>query len=112
MDTPPRTLAASQTERRRSPRYSFDLAFEIEWGSAVIQGRVSDISADGLRVALADPLWVGASFVGRLMLDTPLRVECVVRRVEPGHGMGVTFSLPGGEDYDRYSALLENLVKK
>ncbi len=112
MEQPPRTLAASQTDRRRSPRYAFEVALEIEWGSAVLQCRVSDISAEGLQVVLADPLWVGASFAANLVLDAPLRLVCVVRRVEPGKGMGVTIEVPDEEDRKRLAALLETLAKK
>ncbi len=112
MGPPPRTLAATQSERRRTPRYAFEAVLEIEWGSIVLQGRVCDISAGGLQVALADPLWVGASFAANLLLDAPLRLLCVVRRVEPGKGMGMTIEVPDEGDGGRLSALLEALAKK
>lgn len=112
MEPPPRTLASTQSERRRTPRYTFEADLEIEWGSTVLRGRVSDISAGGLQVALADPLWVGASFAAKLLLDAPLRLLCVVRRVEPGKGMGVTIEVPDEGDRGRLSALLEALARK
>src|SRR5437899_7721541 len=80
--------SATQTERRRSTRYPFGAVLEMEWGSAVIRGSVIDISAEGMRIEIADPLWVGARFSAVLALEPPLRMECVVRRVEPGGGMG------------------------
>ncbi len=112
MEPRPRTLAATQSNRRRSPRYTFEASLDIEWGSIVLQGRVCDISAEGLQVALADPLWVGASFAANLRLDDPLRLLCVVRRVEPGKGMGMTIEVPVEGDRSRLSGLLEALAKK
>ncbi len=112
MEPPARTIIATPTDRRRSPRYAFDAPLEIEWGSALLQARASDISAEGLRIALDDPLWIGASFAARLALDAPLRLLCVVRRVEPGKGMGTTIEVPGEGDRGRLSELLEALAKK
>lgn len=112
MEPPPRTLPATQSNRRRTPRYTFEAALEIEWGSIVLQGRVCDISTEGLQVALADPLWIGASFAANLLLDAPLRLLCVVRRVEPGKSMGVTIEVPEEGDRGRLSALLEALAGK
>jgi len=37
-----------------------------------------------------DPLWLGAGFTARLTLDRPVKLNCFVKRVEPGHGMGVS----------------------
>jgi hypothetical protein len=78
----------------------------------MLQGRVCDISAEGMLVESPDPLWVGASFSARLVLDQRLRVDCVLRRVEPGRGMGVTFVVPGEECRARVTALLETLTQK
>jgi len=76
--------SATQTERRRSTRYPFGAVLKMEWGSAVIRGSVIDISAEGMRIEIADPLWVGARFSAVLALEPPLRMECVVRRGEWG----------------------------
>ncbi len=78
----------------------------MEWGSETLRGQVRDISAGGLFVSVPDPLWIGARFAARLVLDEPLRVECSVRRIEPGLGMGVTFVVPEGENASRVSSLL------
>jgi len=104
--------SATQTERRRSTRYPFGAVLEMEWGSAVIRGSVIDISAEGMRIEIADPLWVGARFSAVLALEPPLRMECVVRRVEPGRGMGVSLVTPEAEDRVRLAALLDPLGKK
>ena len=112
MDKSAGPLAASGSERRRTPRYPFDGVLRIEWGSAVLEGRVRDISVEGMQVEIADPLWVGASFSGELALDTPLRVDCVVRRVEPGRAMGVSLVVPGEAERARLESLLASLAQK
>ena len=104
--------SATQIERRRSTRHPFGAVLEMEWGSAVLRGRVLDISAEGMRIEIADPLWVGARFSAMLELEPPLRMECVVRRVEPGRGMGVSLVTPEAEDRVRLAALLDALGKK
>ena len=112
MDEPAGTLAAARSERRRSPRYPFEGVLTIEWGSALLEGVVRDISAEGMRVETPDPLWLGASFAAELALDTPLRVDCVVRRVEPGQGMGVALIVPEEADRARLEVLLATLAQK
>ena len=79
------------SERRRFPRYGFQTDAEIEWGSSTLKAMVSDLSVGGMFVVAANPLWVGATFSARLFLGEPLAVNCVVRRVLPGRGMGVEF---------------------
>jgi hypothetical protein len=112
MPTEPGSGSAAQIERRKSPRYPFDAVVELEWGSAKLRGRVSDISAEGMRIEIGDPLWLGAGFWAQVALDPPLRLECVVRRIEPGRSMGVSFGVPGEESRAQLAALLETLAKK
>jgi PilZ domain len=95
-------------ERRWAPRYSFRTDLEIEWGSALLRGSTRDISSNGMFIESPDPLWVGAGFTARLGLDQPVRVDCFVKRVEPGLGMGVTVSVPQ-EQQQRYRELLSSL---
>ncbi len=111
MEKPEGPLSAPRPQRRRHPRYPFDGVLRIEWGSAVLEARVRDISAGGMRVDLADPLWVGAGFSAELVLETPLRVECVVRRVEPGRGMGVSLAVPNEADRAQVEVLLARLAQ-
>jgi hypothetical protein len=106
MEKPQGPFAGSGAKQRRSPRYSFDVGLRIEWGSAWLEGRVRDISVGGMQVEVASPLWVGASFMAELALDTPLRVDCVVRRVIPGRAMGVSLVVPNEADRARFEALL------
>jgi len=99
---------ARRLERRWAPRYSFRTGLEIEWGSALLHASTRDVSASGMFIESADPLWVGAGFSANLQLEQPLRVDCRVRRVEPGHGMGVSVSLPQ-EQQQCYQELLNKL---
>jgi hypothetical protein len=101
--------AARRLERRWAPRYSFRADLEIEWGSAVIRGSTRDISANGMFIEAADPLWVGAGFSARLNLEQSVRVDCSVKRVEPGHGMGVSVALSESESQRLYHDLLSTL---
>src|SRR2546426_7756836 len=84
----------------------------MEWGSAVIRGSVIDISAEGMRIEIADPLWVGARFSAMLALEPPLRMECVVRRGEAGGGMGGFLGAPGGEGRAPPAGLLRAVGKE
>ena len=95
-------------ERRWAPRYVFRTALEIEWGSALLRASTRDVSASGMFIESADPLWVGAGFRASLELDRTVRVDCRVRRVEPGLGMGVSVSI-SDEQHQTYHDLLSRL---
>lgn len=99
---------ARRLERRWAPRYSFRAGLEIEWGSAVLRASTRDVSASGMFIESADPLWIGAGFSANLQLDRPVRVDCRVRRVVPGHGMGVSVSVTQ-EQQQTYLQLLSEL---
>ena len=81
----------STIERRRHPRYTCSTDLEIEWGSEILRASVSNISNSGMFISTADPLWMRAEFSARIPLQQPLVLDCVVRRIEPGRGMGVEF---------------------
>jgi hypothetical protein len=100
---------ARRPERRWAPRYSFRADLEIEWGSAVLRGSTRDISASGMFIEAADPLWVGAGFTARLTLDRPVRLDCFVKRIEPGRGMGVSVAVSESESQRLFEALLSSL---
>jgi hypothetical protein len=103
-DQPSRRL-----ERRWAPRYSFRADLEIEWGSAVLRGSTRDISSNGMFIEAVDPLWIGAGFSARLNLNRPVRLECFVKRIEPGRGMGVSVALAESESQQLYQDLLSSL---
>ena len=100
---------ARRFERRWAPRYSFRADLEIEWGSAVLRASTRDISANGMFIEAVDPLWIGAGFTARLNIQTPLLLDCSVKRIEPGHGMGVAVALSESEGQKIYHELLSSL---
>lgn len=103
-DQPSRRL-----ERRWAPRYSFRANLEIEWGSAILRGSTRDISSNGMFIEAPDTLWIGAGFTARLHLPQPVKLNCQVKRVEPGHGMGVSVALAESEK-KAYNDLLSSLT--
>jgi len=65
----------SGDERRRYPRYGFQADVDIEFEGKAFRAFLTDISADGMFVVAANPLWVGAEFVARLHIADPLRIK-------------------------------------
>jgi len=96
--------------RRRAPRYRYQTPLEIEWGSVWLKGQTRDISAGGMFIESEDILWVGAGFRARFAAERPVWLECSVKRVEPGRGMGVTISLPEEQGEQEFQALLAKLA--
>lgn len=105
-----RPVAFTGPNRRRSPRYSVDLAIEIEWGSATMYGRVRDLSLNGMRVELPDALWVGAQFSAKVLLEPPIAVDCTVRRAQPG-GMGLSFTPANDESRVVVESFISSLAR-
>ena len=105
-------LEVRRAERRRAPRFRYHAAVEIEWGSARLRARTRDVSAGGMFLESEDILWVGAGFRARLATESPLWMECSVRRVEPGTGMGVTVELREDESQREYAGLLAKLAAR
>jgi len=98
-----------RSERRWAPRYQFRADLEIEWGSAVLRGSTRDISSSGMFIESPDTLWVGAGFTARIVLDRPVQVDCFVKRIEPGRGMGVSVAVTEADNQKRYQDLLSLL---
>lgn len=101
--------SSRRSERRWAPRYQFRADLEIEWGSAVLRGSTRDISTNGMFIESADTLWVGAGFTARIVLDRPVQVDCFVKRVEPGRGMGVSVAVSEADNQKRYQELVSSL---
>ena len=97
-------------ERRWAPRYGFRTNLDIEWGSTVLRACTRDVSASGMFIESVDPLWVGAGFTAYLQLERTITVNCSVKRVEPGQGMGVAVSI---QDYhqETYHRLISELSR-
>ena len=100
-----------RSERRWAPRYDYRTDLEIEWGSAVLRARTRDISSNGMFIESTDPLWVGAGFTAHISADRPVKVDCFVKRVEPGLGMGVSVSV-AEEHRERFQTLLSQVSTK
>ena len=99
-------------ERRRNPRYRCSAPIEIEWGSQNLRLTASDISSSGMFVVTESPLWMRAEFTARILGDEPVQVACIVRRVEPGRGMGLEFVPPSATAQKALDALLWKLSGK
>jgi hypothetical protein len=108
--SPSRGTDKKTAERRQFGRRSFKGLLEIEWGSAIITGNVRDIGPQGLFVEMNPPLWVGATFSARLLVDPVLSLNCTVRRVEPKKGIAVGFELPEESGKLQLEALLATLT--
>ena len=104
-------LGSRRPERRAAPRYAFQAHLEIEWGSARLKARTRDISVSGMFIESEDVLWVGAGFRARLIGERPVWLECSVKRVEPGMGMGVTIAHPEEQSVAQYQELLAKLAQ-
>ena len=101
--------SSRRSDRRWAPRYSFRANLEIEWGSAVLRANTRDISSNGMFIESVDPLWIGAGFTAHLVLDRRVKVDCSVKRIEPGLGMGVSVTLSEKQNEQRYQDLLASL---
>jgi hypothetical protein len=104
--------SSRRLERRWSTRYSFRADLEIEWGSAVLRASTRDVSANGMFIESPDTLWIGAGFTARIKLDQPMKLDCFVKRIEPGRGMGVTVVVGESEYHQRYQHLLSSLSSR
>jgi hypothetical protein len=111
MTTEPPADAHVETERREFNRRKFVGTLEIEWGSSTLTGLVRDVGPKGMFIELMPPLWVGATFFARLVVDPPLQLNCTVRRVEPGTGFAITFELPEESGKAQLEKLLAQLPK-
>jgi hypothetical protein len=83
---------------------------EIEWGSARLRARTRDISENGMFIESEDVLWVGAGFRARLSTESPVWLDCSVKRVEPGRGMGVSIAVSQNQHQQHYQDLLSKLA--
>ena len=103
--------APDHSDRRQFNRRKFMGTLEIEWGSSMLVGVVRDIGPHGLFVLMTQPLWIGAAFSARLMLNPPLPLNCTVRRVEPGTGIGITFDMPDEHTKAQWQELFDKLPR-
>jgi hypothetical protein len=111
MTTQPLEDVTTKSERRHFQRKKFRGTLEMEWGAAVLTGEVRDIGPRGLFVEMTAPLWVGARFHARLILNPILVMDCIVARVEPGKGIAVVFELAEESGKEQLEALLLSLPR-
>jgi len=109
MNTQAVTGGFSGSERRQFHRKRLRANLEIEWGSATLNGMVRDIGPQGLFVEIKPPLWVGAAFLARLIVNPVMVLDCTVRRVEPGRGIAVSFAVTEESVKAQLMSLLEAL---
>ncbi len=101
----------SHSDLRRAPRYRYQANLEIEWGSARLKAHTRATSAPvECSSKPKDVLWVGAGFHARLATEKPCWLECSVKRVEPGLGMGITVELREDQSQRHYRDLLAKLA--
>jgi PilZ domain-containing protein len=94
-------------EHRASVRYEFSIRVEIDWRGWKVWGRVRNLSRTGLLIEVPPGMPIPEGpFQARLALHRPLPVECVVRRIAPGNGIGVSIEIPDEIAELRYAALL------
>lgn len=98
--------SGNANERRALPRYRFYAHLEMNLESKLRWGRVCSISGGGMFIETSECPAKNTRFRGRLALETPLPLECVVRRVLPGRGIGVSVSIANDAEKRRYDALL------
>jgi hypothetical protein len=111
MTSQPMSSMSRDAERREFHRRKLQSTLEIEWGSATLTATVRDIGPHGLFVELTPPLWVGATFHARLIVNPVLLLDCTVRRVEPGGGIAISFVLPEESGKAQLEALLAALPR-
>ena len=76
-----------------------------------MRARTRDISANGMFIESPDTLWVGAGFTARLSAEKSFRMDCTVKRIEPGRGMGVSLTLPETQNQIHFQNLLTLLSR-
>src|SRR5277367_3474243 len=95
--------------RREAVRFHFHVDAKIVWASKTRWARVTNISRSGMFIEIINPPELNVKFSVYLALDTPLRLDCIVRRAIPQRGIGVTLSVPR-EEKGRFAALLQALA--
>ncbi|HWX38640.1 MAG TPA: PilZ domain-containing protein [Candidatus Sulfotelmatobacter sp.] len=110
MTTQPLEETPAGVERRDYPRKKLRVNIEIEWGAAVLTGMVRDICVSGLFVELSPPLWIGAAFRARLIVNPALDLDCTVVRVEPNSGFAVRYEVLEDDGKAQLEKLLVSLA--
>lgn len=95
--------------QREAIRFHFHVEAKIVWPARTRWARVTNISRTGMFIEIVNPPELNVKFSVYLALDTPLRLDCIVRRVIPKRGIGVTLCVPP-EEKERFTSLLQALA--
>jgi hypothetical protein len=98
----------SRRLRRGFERFKFTVNAEIVWQSQKKWGRVVDVSRSGLFIEMDEPPARGTRFQAHLALNVALQLNCEVKRIVPGLGVGVGITVPEASK-KRFEALLQAL---
>jgi hypothetical protein len=94
----------------RAPRFAVDLPVRITFGESVQQGRCKEISTEGMKLELRDPLSPGASGSVRLSYqDVFLDIQVRVAHSGPTYD-GVRFVYESEDQRDELSRLVARLA--
>lgn len=96
----------------RPQRFKLNIPMQIEWGSITLQGSATSISANGLFIEIANPLYIGATFSAELMIGPPLQLYCTVSRIDPRRGMAVRIAFANRENESRFTELVEKITQQ
>jgi hypothetical protein len=97
-------------ERRKYVRYGFQADAEVLHGGETKPAFITDVSMCGMFIVTETPLWMGAACTVRVLLIPPITLNCVVRRVLFGKGMGVDFEPPPEDVRVRLERLIASLM--
>ena len=81
-------------------------------GKNMKNSRVRNIGREGALIEMTSPLSIGTAFTAQLAFKPSVLIKCVVRRVEPGRGIGVSIIAPGAEGRKRLAAFLDTLARE
>lgn len=107
----PEDASLSGLDRREYHRARFFADVEVERGSERFRTRISDITLDGLLIETTEPFAAGTEFHARVFLPEPppLEVDCIVKRVVEGVGVGVVFTELAPTQHVRLRKLVDGL---
>lgn len=106
------TPERDSAKNRRFPRYPCSLKVTIERGASKTNALARKISLGGMFIETSQALWVNAGFTARLGLQEPIAIDCSVRYVEPGRGMGVAFAAFGEAERQKLETFIASLRVK
>ena len=107
----PEDASLTGLDRREYHRARYFAEVEVERGSEHFRTRISDITLDGLLIETTESFEPGTEFHARVFLPEPppLEVDCIVKRVVEGVGIGVVFAELAPAQLARLRKLVDGL---